>query len=64
MYGFGQRGEKGYKGGMGHRLINSACWMSHQGFFHGKKAESSPLVDMYIILSDKIFKNKSSLNHC
>ena len=30
-------GEEGYRGGMGHRLINDACWMSYLGFVRGNE---------------------------
>ena len=33
--GLGQWLKSGHKGEMAHRLIIDACWMSHQGFFHG-----------------------------
>ena len=36
-YGFSQRGEED-RGGMGHRLIDDAYWMSHQGFFRGNES--------------------------
>ena len=42
-HGFGLRSEEGiYRGGMWHRLINDACWISHQGFFHGNGSNLVP----------------------
>ena len=33
----GEGVKRGYSGGMGHRLINEAYWMSHQGLFRTNK---------------------------
>ena len=36
--GFGEGLKRGYRGGMGHRLNNNACWVSYKGFSRGKES--------------------------
>ena len=49
--GLGERVTRGYRGGFGHRVVNLACVISHQGFFMPMKAtEPSSFVVVIVIV--------------